>query len=78
MSTAAAARAFRVEPRYSVLGKGMLRLVGLINGVVRENMEMLYQNDSDYLFDSAKFEKSFDFAPTPYEQGTKETVESMK
>jgi nucleoside-diphosphate-sugar epimerase len=73
----AAARALGVEARYSVLGKGMLRLVGLINGVVRENMEMLYQNDSDYLFDSAKFEKAFDFKPTPYEQGIKETGESL-
>jgi nucleoside-diphosphate-sugar epimerase len=72
-----AARAFGVEPRYSVLGKGMLRLVGLFNGPVRENMEMLYQNDSDYLFDSSKFEKAFDFNPTPYEQGIKETVEAM-
>ena len=35
---------------------------------------MLYQNDSDYLFDSSKFESRFRFAPTPYEEGIRETV----
>jgi len=38
---------------------------------------MLYQNDSDYLFDSSKFDKAFDFKATSYEQGVKETVRSM-
>jgi nucleoside-diphosphate-sugar epimerase len=39
---------------------------------------MLYQNDSDYLFDSSKFETAFGVAPTTYEQGIKETVQSMR
>jgi nucleoside-diphosphate-sugar epimerase len=73
----AAAREFGVEPRCRVLKKGTLKLVGLFNAVVRESIEMLYQNDSDYLFDSGKFDKAFDFKTTPYEQGIKETVRSM-
>lgn len=73
----AAAREFGVEPRYRVLKKGTMRLVGLFNAVVKESIEMLYQNDSDYLFDSGKFDKAFDFKTTPYEQGIKETVRSM-
>jgi hypothetical protein len=40
--------------------------------------EMIYQNDSDYLFDSSKFEKTFDFKPTSYAQGIRETVKSMR
>jgi hypothetical protein len=39
---------------------------------------MFYQNDSDYLFDSSKFEKAFNFKATPYSQGIQETVQSMK
>jgi len=73
-----AAGALGVEPRCTVVNKGMLRMVGLFNGVVRESVEMLYQSDSKYLFDSGKFEKAFDFQPTPYEQGIKETALSMK
>ena len=53
-------------------------MVRLFNGIIRESVEMLYQNDSDYLFDSSKFEKAFDFKATPYSQGIRETVESMK
>jgi len=39
---------------------------------------MLYQNEYDYLFDSTKFEKTFNFTPTSYKDGIAETVRSMK
>jgi nucleoside-diphosphate-sugar epimerase len=72
-----AAKEFGVEPKYSVLSKWMLQLVGLFNGDIRESKEMLYQSDSDYIFDSSKFEKEFSFSPTSYGEGIKETVNSM-
>ncbi|HUK99437.1 MAG TPA: hypothetical protein VLX29_01135 [Nitrospirota bacterium] len=53
-------------------------MVGFYNRIVRESVEMLYQNDSDYLFDSSKFGKAFDFKATSYTQGIRETVKSMK
>jgi hypothetical protein len=40
----------------------------LFNPVVGETREMLYQSDSDYLFDSSKFEKQF-FQATSYREG---------
>lgn len=73
-----AAAEFGAGPRYTVLPRWMVQLAGLFNGIVRESVEMLYQNDSDYLFDSGKFEKAFDFRATPYRQGIRETVQSMK
>lgn len=73
-----AAREFNVEPRYTVLPRWMMRMAGLFSGIIRESVEMLYQNESDYLFDSSKFDKAFDFKATSYEQGFKETVRSMK
>ncbi len=72
------AREFGLDPRYMVLRRWIIRAAGLFNGIVRESVEMLYQNDSDYLFDSSKFEKAFNFTPTPYNQGIRETVRSMK
>jgi nucleoside-diphosphate-sugar epimerase len=69
---------FGVSPRYRVLPRWMVQLVGLFNGIVRESVEMLYQNNSDYLFDSSKFDKAFDFKATSYSQGIWETVKSMK
>jgi nucleoside-diphosphate-sugar epimerase len=73
-----AAKAFGVEPRYTVLKKWMIQMVGMFIPVVKESIEMLYQNEHDYLFDSTKFEKTFNFMPTSYKDGIAETVKSMK
>jgi nucleoside-diphosphate-sugar epimerase len=72
------AREFGVKPSYLVLPRWMVQLAGLFNGIIRESVEMLYQNDSDYLFDSRKFEKAFNVTATTYGQGIRETVRSMK
>ena len=69
---------FRLSPRYIVLPRWMVQMAGFFNGNVRESVEMLYQNDSDYLFDSSKFDKAFDFKATSYSQGIREIVMSMK
>jgi nucleoside-diphosphate-sugar epimerase len=69
------AKALGVEPRYSVLPKWMIRAAGIFNPLIRENAEMLYQNDSEYLFDSSKFDGAFEFETTPYERGIRESLE---
>ncbi len=73
-----ATEAFRVKSQHTLLSKGMLRMAGFFIGIVRENMEMLYQNESDYLFDSSKFEHAFKFQVTPYKDGIIKTVRSFK
>jgi nucleoside-diphosphate-sugar epimerase len=73
-----AAAEFGLESRYMVLPRWMVQMAGFFNGIIRESVEMLYQNDSDYLFDSGKFNKAFDFKATSYDQGIKETAQSMK
>jgi nucleoside-diphosphate-sugar epimerase len=47
----------------------MLRLMGLFVPVLRENMEMMYQFEYDYRFDSSKIEAAYDLQPTPYREG---------
>jgi nucleoside-diphosphate-sugar epimerase len=69
-----AARSLGSALRYSVLSRGMLRLAGLFNRQIYELSLMTYQNDRDYVFDSSKFEKRFQFAPTTYRQGIDETL----
>jgi nucleoside-diphosphate-sugar epimerase len=66
------------KPEYKILRKWMLRLAGLFNEVVRESYEMLYQSEYDYIFDSSKFEKRFNFNPTPYDKGISETIAHFK
>jgi len=73
-----AAKAMGVKPEYTVVKKWMVQMLGLFNKVIKESVEMLYQNDSDYLFESTKFEKAFNFKPISYEEGIIITTKSLK
>ena len=72
------ARKLEVEPKYMVMKKWMLWLAGIFIEPIRESYEMLYQSEFDYIFDSTKFEKRFDFTPTPCEKGISETIDHFK
>ena len=74
----AAATSLGVAPRMMVLGKWMVQLGGLFDKTTSELREMLYQYDSDYIFDSSKFQKAFNFSPTSYEEGIKATANAYK
>lgn len=59
--------------KYMNLSKWMIKSFGWFNKVVGESVEMLYQYEHPYLFNSEKFEKHFNFKPISYEQGLRET-----
>jgi nucleoside-diphosphate-sugar epimerase len=73
-----AARELGVPPRMSVTPRWLVRTAGVFSTIMREVGEMLYQNESDYVFDSTRFEERFAFTPTPYEEGIRETVRRMR
>src|SRR5499427_4811436 len=52
----------------------MLFLTGIFVPVVRENMEMLYQFEYDYRFDSSKAERALGVAATGYREGIEATL----
>lgn len=70
----AAAAAMGTSDRYMVISKTMMRLGGLFNGDIRESVEMVYQNEYPYLFDSSKFNTAFGFTPLSYEEGITRTA----
>lgn len=63
------------KPDYSVLKRWMTEIAGIFSPIIKEVKEMLYQNEFDYYFDSSKFENYFNFKPTDYKNGLKETIE---
>ncbi|SFE54901.1 Nucleoside-diphosphate-sugar epimerase [Chitinophaga sp. CF118] len=63
-----------VKPRYTRLTGFMIRLAGLFDTTVGELHEMLYQSNYPYIFDSTKFERHFNFKPTSYEEGIRQTL----
>jgi nucleoside-diphosphate-sugar epimerase len=73
-----AAREFKLAPRYFVAGRPMLKVFGWFDHTVAESYEMLYQSDSPYLFDSAKFVRAFHFQPTSYAEGVRLTAASYR
>jgi len=74
---ALAAKESGAAPKYRVLSRSMLRIAGWFDPLVAESYEMLYQNDSPYLFDSGKFTREFGFAGTPYADGIRTTAASF-
>jgi len=60
-----AGRPFRMQaaPRW------LLSVMGLFSPLPRENIEMLYQFEYDYRFDSGKLERAFGLTATPYREG---------
>lgn len=72
------AKEFGIAPNYSVLKKWMIRMAGIFDKTIYESYEMLYQYESDYYFDSTKFNDYFNFKPTTYQEGVKETIAFLK
>lgn len=60
--------AMQVAPRW------MLRLMGLFSPLHQENLEMLYQFEQDYRFDSSKITSALGTRATPYRQGIGESL----
>ena len=54
----------------------LIRIIGLFVPLLKEMPEMMYQYDREYFFDSSKFETRFNFKPTTYQEGVKNTVKA--
>ncbi len=66
------------ENKYQLLPRFAVKVLGLFIPFLKEIYEMRYQYDRDYFFDSSKFENYFNFKPTLYRDGIKETVKRMQ
>lgn len=67
------------ELKYSVMGKWLIKLLGIFIPFIKEIVELLYQWEQDYIFDSSKFKKRFpDFKVTSLKEGVTEIIEDIK
>ena len=69
-----AAAELTMKPKITVLPKVMIKMAGLFNPIIKESVEMLYQYDSEYIFDSSKFDKAFTFDKVLYPEGIRNSV----
>jgi nucleoside-diphosphate-sugar epimerase len=72
----AIAKEMGAKPKIQVANKLLVRILGLFVPIMKEMVEMLYQYDRDYDFNSRKFEKRFNFKPISYIDGIKEVVKA--
>lgn len=63
-----------VKPKYASIPKYMIQILGLFNPIMKEVVEMYYQYNRDYVFDSTKFENRFSIKATPYKEGIREIL----
>lgn len=70
------AKKMDVKFNYQVAPKFLVRIIGIFVPIMRETVEMVYQYDRDYIFDSSKFEKEFNFKPTSYKNGIYKIIET--
>ncbi len=61
---------------YRLLSPFLLSLGGLFDRTIKELVEMQYQNNQDYFFNSEKFCSTFQFTPTRYADGIREVLEA--
>lgn len=69
------AKEMNAKDKLTTLPMWLLKILGLFIPIMKEMPEMMYQSDRDYIFDSTKFNKRFNFTPTTYNEGVKQTVE---
>jgi len=63
-----------VKYHAQVAPKFLVRILGLFIPIMNEMVEMLYQFDRNYVFNSTKFEKRFGMTPTAYIAGIREII----
>ena len=63
------------DPGFSAVPRFMLVLAGLVDPVIREIPEMLYQKEEPYVVDGSRFASCFGFTPTSLEDGVRLTLQ---
>ncbi len=69
-----AAKYMGAKTKVQILPRWLINMLALFIPIMKEMKEMLYQNEFPYEFDSSKFEDAFQFKPTSYEDGIKQTA----
>jgi nucleoside-diphosphate-sugar epimerase len=74
-----ASEAAGTKPRSMMIGRGMMRLAGLFNPMMREAVEMLYLTEEPVILSGSKYVREIGPVPaTPYEQAIPLVIRQMR
>lgn len=65
-------------PKIQAASKGLIRMIGIFNPIVRELAEMMYEFEEPFLVDDSKFRKFFGVQATSLDQSISKTLEWFK
>jgi nucleoside-diphosphate-sugar epimerase len=72
-------RAVGRQPKYRTVGRGLLKIMGWFNPVMRELIEMMYLQETPVILDDSKLlAKLPDVHKTPYDEGIRRTLDWMR
>jgi nucleoside-diphosphate-sugar epimerase len=74
----AAAQAMGAPAKYFVLSRPMMKIAGWFKSDLGNLYEMLYQYESDYIFDSTKFSRAFGSQVTSWSDGIRQIAAGYK
>ena len=60
------------------MSRATMRVGALFVPIARESLELSYQNALPYVFDSSRYEATFEATPTPYPVGITQTLDSIR
>jgi nucleoside-diphosphate-sugar epimerase len=61
-------------PKIGTVSPLMIRLVGLVNPMVRELGELIYEFEAPFILDGSKYRQAFGGAPTPHREAIRATL----
>ena len=73
-----AAAELNCSAKFTTINKIFMWIGGLLNPIVKETVEMAYQYEYPYIFDSSKYENRYNLLPTSYKYGVKDTFSFLK
>jgi nucleoside-diphosphate-sugar epimerase len=62
-------------PKIGMVSPLMIRLVGLVNPMVRELGELVYEFEAPFILDGSKYLRAFGGAPTPHREAIRATLD---
>lgn len=70
------AKEINQKPNFTILSNWLLKSIGVFVSMMGELAEMNYQCDRDYIFDSSKFNKFFDYTPVSSKMAVRQVVKT--
>jgi hypothetical protein len=67
-----------VQAKVQIVPNWLIHVLGVFIPLMREFPEMGYQFETDYIFDSSKFEKKFDIIATTPREGLIEMINYLR